>query len=228
MTREAATCEEARFELGVYALGASDPADRSAASAHLESCARCRDEFAVLAGPAALLSRVPLEEALALSDQHSAGAAPPAPLNGALRAAAARTRRRRWTLTAAAVLVPAAAAAVALAATASPAPVPASQAAGGWLQAGATAGRTSVTVTYRAQGWGTQVSAVVTGIPPGTRCALEVTGPGGQRAAAAGWTTDADEGRVSYPGSSAVPTGQVQAFVLDVAGQPSITVPVRA
>ena len=45
--------------LGVYVLGAIDPADRALVEAHLTTCRDCRDELAGLAGLPALLSRVP-------------------------------------------------------------------------------------------------------------------------------------------------------------------------
>ena len=60
-------CPEARIALGVYVLGAIDPADRAVVDAHLTTCRDCRDELAGLAGLPALLSRVSAEEAFALA-----------------------------------------------------------------------------------------------------------------------------------------------------------------
>ena len=45
-------CAEARPSLGVYVLGAIDPAERGLVDAHLVTCRDCRDELAGLAGPA--------------------------------------------------------------------------------------------------------------------------------------------------------------------------------
>ena len=41
-------CTDARLSLGVYVLGAIDPAERALVDAHLLTCRDCRDE---LAGP---------------------------------------------------------------------------------------------------------------------------------------------------------------------------------
>jgi len=42
-------CTDARPSLGVYVLGAIDPAERSLVDAHLTTCRDCRDELAGLA-----------------------------------------------------------------------------------------------------------------------------------------------------------------------------------
>jgi len=47
-----------RIALGVYVLGAIDPAERSRLEAHLMDCQACRDELAGMAGLPALLGRV--------------------------------------------------------------------------------------------------------------------------------------------------------------------------
>ncbi len=56
------------MSLGVYVLGAIDPAERALVDAHLATCRDCRDELAGLAGLPALLARVSTEEAIALGD----------------------------------------------------------------------------------------------------------------------------------------------------------------
>src|ERR1700750_95144 len=60
------SCPEVRVSLGVYVLGAIDPAERSMVDAHLATCRDCRDELAGLASLPALLSRVSTAEAIAL------------------------------------------------------------------------------------------------------------------------------------------------------------------
>ena len=57
MTQQTMDCSEARLSLGVYVLGAIDPAERSLVDSHLASCRDCRDELAGLAGLPALLAR---------------------------------------------------------------------------------------------------------------------------------------------------------------------------
>src|ERR1035441_4457169 len=55
-------CTEARPSLGVYVLGAIDPAERTLVDAHLATCRDCGDELAGLAGLPALLARVNPDE----------------------------------------------------------------------------------------------------------------------------------------------------------------------
>jgi len=61
-------CSEARIALGVYVLGAIDPAERVLLDAHLETCEACQAELAELADLPALLALVPAEEAIALAE----------------------------------------------------------------------------------------------------------------------------------------------------------------
>src|SRR5215831_9539891 len=98
-------CAETRLSLGVYVLGAIDPAERALVDAHLATCRDCRDELAGLAGLPALLARVSREEAIALADTSDspyplAEVEPPEPprelLATVLDLTAARRRRRRW------------------------------------------------------------------------------------------------------------------------------------
>ena len=56
-------CQHVRQSLGIYVLGAIDPAERAEVDAHLTGCADCRQELAGLAGLPALLGRVPAAEA---------------------------------------------------------------------------------------------------------------------------------------------------------------------
>src|SRR6202035_2595342 len=55
-------CPEARVSLGVYVLGAIDPAERALVEAHLATCRDCRDELAGLAALPALLAPVNPDE----------------------------------------------------------------------------------------------------------------------------------------------------------------------
>ena len=69
-------CPETRLSLGVYVLGAIDPAERALVDAHLATCRDCRDELAGLAGLPALLARVSAEEAFALAGDRRPGTPP--------------------------------------------------------------------------------------------------------------------------------------------------------
>src|SRR5690348_7789934 len=103
-------CAEARLSLGVYVLGAIDPAERSLVDAHLQTCRECRDELAGLAGLPALLARVNPDEISRITSEDTVRTAaddrPPGELIGTvLDLAAARRRRTRWRFAAAAAAV---------------------------------------------------------------------------------------------------------------------------
>jgi anti-sigma factor RsiW len=71
-------CGEIRYALGVYVLGAIDPAERTVVDRHLATCPACRDERADLAGLPALLGRLTLAEVESLdAGDVPAGQAPP-------------------------------------------------------------------------------------------------------------------------------------------------------
>ena len=104
-------CTDTRQALGVYVLGAIDPAERSQVDRHVTGCRECRDELAGLAGLPALLSRVSVDEVGRISGADAepvpAGAAPPEDfVESVLSLTAARRRRnRRWQAVAAAAAV---------------------------------------------------------------------------------------------------------------------------
>ena len=94
-------CAEARPSLGVYVLGAIDPAERGLVDAHLVTCRDCRDELAGLAGLPALLARVNPDEISRICADDTvrplANDDPPEELLGTvLGLAEARRRRNRW------------------------------------------------------------------------------------------------------------------------------------
>ena len=233
-------CSEARVSLGVYVLGAIDPAERAMVDHHLTTCRDCRDELAGLAGLPALLARVGAEEAisLAMSDQRPAweeeAQAPPDRLVGTvLDLAAARRRRRRWCegiLAAAAALVIAAGVFGGLRTTASPASSTPGNSAlpyigtpGSWQTATGRSHGMAATVRYAQMPWGTLLTAKVNGIPAGTTCQIWVVVPGKGRILAGSWTVDWNEGSVWYPASAAVSAQAVQKFVITVGKAGSIT-----
>lgn len=230
-------CTEARLSLGVYVLGAIDPAERAMVDSHLARCRDCRDELAGLAGLPALLARVSTEEAVALA----ARGAPPAigeeefPPQPELAAAvvnltAIRRKRRRWRevgLGVAAAFIIAAGVFGGLRVTAAPqASMPP------WLQSGTNStwdnavgqsGDMTAVVKYRSAPWGTQLTAKVSGVPVGTTCRIWVVGPGKARLMAGSWTVYGDEGTIWYPGSAAISAPAVQKFVITVGKNQSIT-----
>src|ERR1700676_2655250 len=103
-------CTDARPSLGVYVLGAIDPAERALVDAHLGTCRDCGDELAGLAGLPALLARVNPDEVSRIRADDTVRTTtedrPPGELLGTvLDLAAARRRRTRWRLAAAAAAV---------------------------------------------------------------------------------------------------------------------------
>ena len=248
---QAMNCPEARLSLGVYVLGAIDPADRSLVDGHLATCRDCRDELAGFAGLPALLARVSPEEAIALAvtdaqpppglDEVLKGiggkaSEPPRELLGTLLDLTAARRRRRRGLEAAgglaAALIVAAGVFVGLRPGASLPPPPAASApaqanqgppSGPWQTLTASSRDVSATVSYRAMGWGTQLAAKVSGIPVGISCRLYVVGAGGKKTLAGSWVTDSHEGTVWYPASSGMPSSGVRGFEIAVGTSKTIT-----
>jgi hypothetical protein len=216
-------CADTRQALGVYVLGAIDPAERSLVDAHVSGCAECRDELAGLAGLPALLARVGTDEVGRISSEDADPREPEETprddfVDSLVSLTAARRRRsRRWQVlaAAAAVVVAAGGAAAGLQlasdssaaqASASPAP-PAS-----WKTATTTSALKGVnaTVRYQRLDWGVAYDVQITGVPKGTTCQLWVTNAQGVHLLAAGWTVTSPSETDWFPGSSWVPGGQVQ------------------
>ena len=237
-----ADCRDIRHALGVYVLGAIDPAERSKVDAHLSTCPGCREELAGLAGLPALLRRIPVGEAQQLADD-DVDELPGAGLPGAevpsadmLNSLLARTTRvrqaRRWrglAAAAAVVLVAGVAGAAGWSATHHDEEGAGSSAvAAHFTSATATNPATHVaaTVRYAAQDWGTVLDTTVKNVPTGARCQLVVTDSSGHRMVVGGWTTTYDEAGVWYPGSAPVALDSVRSF--EITSQGKVLVTVRA
>ncbi len=220
-------CRDMRMLLGVYVVGAIDPAERALVDEHLSECAACRDELAGLAGLPAMLSRVPEADiarlagnVVSLPDQ-----AEPSPelLNSLLRHVAARRRARMWRGIAAA----AAAAVIAVGGTATVMELtghgshqPAVDVATG-VSVGA---QITARVDYSMAAWGTAMRVQVTGIKPGTACRFWViTGTG--RSFAGAWTVTQGYASPWYSASSRVAPGAIHAFQITTAGKTLVNIP---
>jgi hypothetical protein len=97
-------CSRMRILLGVYVLGAIEPAERAMVDAHLSVCGCCRDRLASLAGLPAMLGRVTEEQI------EQFGPPPQELLDSMLVKAAGESRDRRrknrlWLAASAAALV---------------------------------------------------------------------------------------------------------------------------
>jgi anti-sigma factor RsiW len=221
-------CMDTRQALGVYVLGAIDPAERSQVDRHVTGCQECRDELAGLAGLPALLSRVSADEVgrISLEDADAApvGATPPGDLlESALSLTAARRRRQhRWqAAAAAAAAVVAAAGIVAGLRLASGAPASASAPPASWPTARTTSALSGVTATlrYDREPWGTAMDIQVIGVPSGTTCQLWVTDAQGVHLAVSGWTVANGSATAWYAGSTWVTASQVQGFDVTAGNQ---------
>lgn len=236
-----ADCREVRHALGVYVLGAIDPAERSVVDLHLGTCPECREELAGLAGLPALLRRIPVGEAQELAgddpDEVSGAGlpAPEAPSGEMLDLLLGRTTQarqaRRWrglAAAAAVVLVAGIGGAAGWSAlhhagdgdTDSPV-------AGGFTSVSATNPVTHVaaTVRYAAKEWGTVLDTRVRNVPAGDRCQLLVTDSRGHTTVVGSWTTTYDESSVWYPGSSGVTLDSVRSFEVTSHGKILVKVP---
>ncbi len=208
-------CSRLRTLLGVYVLGAIEPAERAQVDGHLSTCARCRDELASLAGLPALLSRVTEEQLTQLGP-------PPGELFDSILAEAGRenrSRRRRnivWLAAAAVVLVAATGVGVNVATRigdggrppiASP-PNPTPTAIGRVVSARDSATGVSAQVNIVPKLWGTAFAVRLTGAPQGTRCRLFAIDKTGWNDIAGGWEVEYP-GSVTFYGSSMITNDQL-------------------
>jgi hypothetical protein len=211
------SCRSLRELLGVYVLGAIEPAERGLVDNHLLSCHDCREELAGLAGLPALLRRVPLVDAERLAgDDASAGdLGEPQPelLDSLLRRVADRRRSRRLRTVfaaAAALLI-----AVSGGAVVSHALMPGHVASGPTSVtdvARATWRSVSATVRYGKSVWGTQIWVQASGIRPGTTCKFWVRTKDGRRLIVGGWTVGSGAGPLWYPASTPVHADSLTGF----------------
>jgi anti-sigma factor RsiW len=240
-----ADCRDIRHALGVYVLGAIDPAERSVVDAHLSTCPECREELAGLAGLPALLRRIPVGEAQQLADDdvdELPGAGLPGPevpsaemLPSLLGRTTQARQARRWrglAAAAAVVLVAGIGGAAGWSAvhhaqesaedSGSSSVVPAN-----FTSVSATDPVTHVaaTVRYAAKDWGTVLDTKVKNVPAGDRCQLLVTDSSGHTTVVGSWTTSYDESSVWYPGSSGVTLDSVRSFEVMSQGKVLVRVP---
>jgi hypothetical protein len=216
-------CTDARTSLGVYVLGAIDPAERALVDAHLLTCQDCRDELAGLAGLPALLARVNQDEISRITSEDTVRAVtddrPPGELIGTvLDLAAARRRRTRWRFAAAAAAVVAIAGGLfgglSSITTTRTVAIPVSPGGTHWETVEATSAVTgaSASVAYSHELWGDAFEVLVDHIPVGTTCQLWVVHPSGTRTQVAAWTTAGDEGSVWYAGSMPITAEPISSF----------------
>ena len=236
-----ADCRDIRHALGVYVLGAIDPAERSKVDAHLSTCPECREELAGLAGLPALLRRVPVGEARQLADEDLddlSGDGLPGPevpsvemLDSLLGRTTQARQARRWrglAAAAAVVLVAGVGGAAAWSAVHHGADSDHdSVAAASFTSVSATNPATHVaaTVRYAAKEWGTVLDTKVKNVPAGDRCQLLVTDSSGHTTVVGSWMATYDESSEWYPGSSGVMLDSVRSFEVMAQGKVLVKVP---
>jgi predicted anti-sigma-YlaC factor YlaD len=102
-------CSEIRRALGVYIVGAIDPADRAAVDSHLGRCADCREELAGLAGLPGRLGSVHAADVTRMdageADPAGGGGSPDVMLRSLLDRAARLRRHLMWRVVAVAAAV---------------------------------------------------------------------------------------------------------------------------
>jgi hypothetical protein len=224
------SCRGLRELLGVYVVGAIDPAERSLVDTHLETCHDCREELAGLAALPALLHRVSVADA-----QRIAGMGDPAHpdiepseqlLNSLLRQVRARRgtqRVRRVFALAASVLV---AAGATVAVSQALAPRPPAQSPQVDLAGPASNGPLSGWVKYSRAPWGgTTISARITGFPLWTACKFWVLTKSGRMVLAGGWIVGPGSEHIWYPESVPVPKSQVAGFLVTATPHGELVIP---
>jgi hypothetical protein len=225
-----ADCGEIRHALGVYIVGAIDPAERAIVDAHISHCPDCREELAGLAGLPALLGRVPAADVERMDYGEYVEEEPPAELlDSLLRQVAIRRGARRWRM------VAAAAAAAVIAVGAGIAGGTLISNAGGSQPTAPTAQHSSY--LYRGSNSATGVDAAVyyesptnmqvqvTGVKPGSQCVFWVITNGGMHVIAGNWTALAN-GSTWYHASSAYTPAQLRGFDVSVGNQILVKVPI--
>ncbi|ACY96194.1 anti-sigma factor family protein [Thermomonospora curvata] len=241
-------CEEVRISLGVYVLGAIDPAERAAVDAHLSVCPSCRDELAGMAALPALLGRVSEAQIAALAE-------PPGELLETLLARAASDRRpswrRRWSARWKALwssrwtpLVAAAAVMLVVGAlfggllddrfdgsppVTAPGPSqtgegPSPSTTGERLQARDADTGVSAELLLFAKNSGTQAELRLSGVSAGSRCRLEAINRQGRHDIMGSWRLDHPQ--ATFVGSTMFRRAEVASFqVVADDGRPLVTIP---
>ncbi|MGB3439522.1 MAG: zf-HC2 domain-containing protein [Actinophytocola sp.] len=212
--------------LGVYLLGALDPAERSEFESHLSYCDICRVELVRLSPLPGLLNQITPEDFAAdLPPTGVAGASvitqaqpitepvslpePLRPLSEPRDTPVAALpdpggRRRYWRVyaAAAAVVVLAVAGVFGWRALREPPPVEG-------VTWSTEAGTTSVRARLVDHEWGTEVLSEVHGLPPGRQCYLKVYDHYGKFEVAGWWGTDHDP-EAEIPASTSIPRDKIE------------------
>lgn len=215
------SCREIRQALGVYVLGAIDPAERAQVDEHLAGCLECREELASLAGLPAMLRKVPAVEAERLAGPDAEPDGTELPSEEMLKSLVTRTsnvrRIHRWRgLAAAAAAVIVALGGGAAIATALQ-PSSSGPVAVHWHTAGGGAPGIHLTVMYRSVESGSLITANVTGPPTGAVCELQAVDGQGKVVPLGSWQYW--QGSAWYPASTSLAGADIRTFELTIGGK---------
>jgi anti-sigma factor RsiW len=225
------TCEETRISLGVYLVGALDPAERAAVDEHLRDCRRCRAELADLAMLPSMLDQlspddlgevlpVPVtSEALfarVAAQARAEADAEPQESDGAVDRELARHRLRRTLLAAAAaVTLVGGATATTLTVLGSTSHVHS-----------AAQGPVHMQVTVASQATGSSLRVAVSGLPRDEHCWLYAVADDGTEEMVGQWVATY-AGKAQVTGSTSIPSSHLARLVLEgTGGKRLVAVPV--
>lgn len=206
--------------LGAYVLGGLDAADLTLFEAHLQDCAGCRKELAVLEKVPMLLDSLPLPDALALSGVPGGSEAPDADVPARLFDELARRRkalRRRWAALAGAVAAACLAVGLAVGPMLVRAPQPDatySVASGGGLQ---------VNIDMARKAWGTELAVSGSSLPADGTLSLWVRDRAGTEDRACAWTAT-PSGKVKVTGATPIQLGSISSVELRDGAQRAVAV----
>ena len=206
--------------LGAYVLGGLDAADLTLFEVHLQDCAGCRKELAVLEKVPMLLDSLPVPDALALSGvpvgSEAADAGVPARLFDEL-AHRRRTLRRRWAALAGAVAAACLAVGLAVGPMLVRPPQPDatySVASGGGLQ---------VNIDMARKTWGTELAVSGSSLPAEGTLSLWVRDRAGGEDRACAWSAT-PSGKVKVTGATPIQLGSISSVELRDGAQRAVAV----
>lgn len=206
--------------LGAYVLGGLDAADLSLFEAHLQGCAACRKELAVLEKVPMLLDALPVPDAVALTaapgGTEGADTGAPARLFSEL-AHRRRTLRRRWVALAGAVAAACLAVGLAVGPLLARPPQPDatySVASGGGLQ---------VNIDMARKTWGTELAVSGSSLPEEGTLSLWVRDRAGAEDRACAWTAT-PSGKVKVTGATPIQLGSISSVELRDGAQRAVAV----
>lgn len=206
------TCDEVRISLGVYLVGAIDPAERADVDVHLQDCPHCRAELGEIAMLPSVLDKLSLDDVAETSNV-------PAPSEALFVRVAERVRRedaaaatelrprRRWRT------IAAAAAAVVVIGGVSVTAVEVLRSSNGPRTVAAVQGSVHMRVALTSQATGTALRVTVSGLANDEHCRLIAVADDGSTDLVSQWdATYAGEAQVT--GSTSIATSDLRRLIL--------------